>query len=197
MHLTIKVVSMFFLLCSQNYFDVKLEFFCTGSRIKFMRGILITVESTMMLHDQLLHQLGISYLKGQNILQDYLEAFFGEMRGMTGSCTHPTALQFLYTLSRKIGSVLAADPSFDLLGKRLELEKSLQVEPMPDTDFGEIEKTLVNYDPSKMSQAEHDGFYMIAASVAQKFSLTHPELGKEKEISSSTHFQFSNTFSKG
>ena len=117
---------------------------------------------------------------------------------MNGSCTHPTALQFLYTLGRKIGSELASDPNFDLLGKRLELEKSLQVEPMADKDFDEIEKLLLDQNSSEMSEAEHDGFKTIAASVVQKFHLTHPTLGKAKDAStSSAPLQFANTFSKG
>ena len=164
-----------------------------------MNGILMTIESVISVFEELNQEFGVEYLKGQNTNQDYLEAYFGEIRGMNGSCTHPTALQFLYTLGRKIGSELASDPNFDLLGKRLELEKSLQVEPMPDKDFDEIEKLLIDQNSSEMSEAEHDGFKTIAASVVQKFHLTHPTLGKAKDAStsSSAPLQFANAFSKG
>ena len=163
-----------------------------------MRGILITLESIISLFEKLQQEFGLEFLKGQNTNQDYLEAYFGEIRGMNGSCTHPTALQFLYTLGRKIGSELASVPSFDLLGKRLELEKSLEVEPMPDKDCEEIENMLVDHNPSEMSEAEQDGFYKIAASVCQKFHLAHPDLGKAKDSSSSSSsMQFANSFSKG
>ena len=163
-----------------------------------MNGILTTIEGiTSLFERDLKGEFGLEYLFGQNCNQDYLEAYFGEGRGMNGSCTHPTALQFLYTIGRMIGSKLASVPGFDLMGKRLQLEKTLEVEPMPDKEIEEIERLLLDFDPSEMSEAEKDGFYKIAASVCQKFHLSHPDLGKAVETSSSASLQFPNSFSKG
>ena len=163
-----------------------------------MKGMLITIESNIALYESLEREFGLSYLKGQNTNQDFLEAFFGQQRYMNGACTHPTAYQFLNTLSRSTGSKLASDASFDLLGKRTELESTLQIEPLPDKEYGDIEKLLVDHNPSEMSQSENDGFYRIAASVVQKFHITNPELGKAKDsVSSSTQLQFANSISRG
>ena len=163
-----------------------------------MRGILITIEANTAVFEGLQREFGVSYLKGQNTNQDFLESYFGQQRYKNGSCTHPTALQFLNTVSRDTGSRLASDPTFDLLGKRIEIEKSLKVEPMPDTDFKDIEKMLKGRKPSKMLESEKDGFYRIACSVAEKFHITHPNLVKAKvSSSSSNHLQFANPLSKG
>ena len=144
------------------------------------------------------NEFGLKYLKCSATNQDYLERLFDRFRGMLGSCTNPSALQFIFIITRFIGAELSGDAEFDLLSKKGEIEKGHVFEQFEtDQALNDIENMLTECLSTNPSVDE--GFMHMASSVVEKFKLSHPTLGFETETqpSSSKIMKFSNDYQKG
>ena len=62
--------------------------------LPFQRGVLINIQSTRMLYEDLSKQ-GVRYLRTQRLNQDCLETTFSQVRRVGGEGAHPDAVQFM------------------------------------------------------------------------------------------------------
>ena len=144
---------------------------------------------------------GFEFLKGCTTNQDYLERLFGLFRSMGGSSSTPTALQLLFILGRYIGGLLCDEDEddFNLLSFRSEIEKLLEMPPMPDKEIEEIDQKLAEYDrPDLYNESESRYFNGIAATIVEKVQFSHPDLlDKSTKASHVFKAKFANSLSQG
>ena len=65
----------------------------------FQKGILVSIKSTVDLYKEVKDE-GLPYLLMSRMNQDALENVFSQLRGMGGSNTHPSAVEFINRLRK-------------------------------------------------------------------------------------------------
>ena len=65
----------------------------------FQKGILVSIKSTLDLYKEVKGE-GLEYLLTSRLNQDALENFFSQIRGMGGSNTHPSSVEFINRLRK-------------------------------------------------------------------------------------------------
>ena len=75
--------------------------------IKFQDGTIVTLRSFRGLQTYLREDLGLPYLLGSHVDQNYQESLHGQLKGGRGGVSRPTALAFNYRIARKSSIITA------------------------------------------------------------------------------------------
>ena len=78
----------------------------SGKEKLFVGGFLITIRSSIGVHEYMRDTYGHPHLKTQNLNQDHVERTFGVLRDQGGSDRHPPALHMLYRVQKMTTGIL-------------------------------------------------------------------------------------------
>ena len=113
----------------------KTEKMTSYTKKQFQTGASITINGVIKLQKILKDDHNVESFCTINVVQDYVERQFGLYRVMGGSCTNPPALEFQRKVAQDLRCTLLADPEYDLLKNKPNLDSPYMRDTSIDTNF--------------------------------------------------------------
>lgn len=153
----------------------------------FQKGILLSINSTKMLFEDMKARYGIRFLMTFKLNQDCLENLFAQVRQNGGPNTHPTPLDALNRLRLIIlGRGLRTQLRRNQNCQEIMIDENFVIceifkKACIDRDEGdsyEDDEDVVVCKPADRNLEEEDGFCYAMGYVARKLHDEYPDLGK-------------------
>ena len=150
-------------------------------------GMIITIKSFIQLQDYMYKKLGLPYLLGKSVDQDYHEGFNGQMRLSTGKggVRNPTHLELNYRIQHWVTGKILEDKNFRIFELEPILIKYLELPKQK-------EKIRFITIPRKLKESAADGMFWAAGFIAFRMKEVQPELGTLEKYATDDHAK--NTF---
>ena len=147
-------------------------------------GMIVTIKSFIQLQDYMYKKLGLPYLMGKNVDQDYHECFNGQMRFATGKggVRNPTHLELNYRIQHWVTEKILDDKNFCVYDLEPILIKYLEL-PKKDKD----KKIGIVVIPRRHKESTADGMFWAAGFIACKMKGIQPELGTIEKYATDDH----------
>ena len=97
---------------------------------RFHKGMKIAMECAKQLQQYLAQNHNIDTLTLSSIIQDFLESFFGVIRGMGGANNNPDTFMFLQRVKHYVTQKLLEDDDFDIFSIKEKLEEERDLSDM-------------------------------------------------------------------
>ena len=124
-------------------------------------GMIVTIKSFIQLQDYMYKKLGLPYLLGKSVDQDYHEGFNGQMRLSTGKggVRNPSHLQLNYRIQHWVTGKILEDKKFCIFDLEPILIKYLE---LPKQD----QKIRFVKIPRNLKESAADGMFWAAGFIA-------------------------------
>ena len=110
-----------------------------SNRIKFQAGMIKTINALIGFIKFICDRYNVPYVLLSKLTQDWIESYFGVMRGMNGPSDNPSPLELLYRIRKDLIMRFLEDQDFDLAAMKRELEMAEQKElPSIDLDLAAL-----------------------------------------------------------
>ena len=155
-----------------HYFEkmrFKTENMASYTKKRFQDGGCITINGVIRLQKILKENHNVEFFCTVTVTQCFLERQFGIYRAMGGSNTNPPALEFQRKVAQDLRCTLLADPEYDLLKNKTELEP--------------VKKEIAEFDldsalPVKIKDLDSEGLFWVAGLVAFDMRNVQADLGE-------------------
>ena len=154
----------------------------------WQNGMIVTIRSFIQLQDYMYKKLGLPFLMGKNVDQDYHEGFNGQMRFATGKggVRNPSHLALNYRIQKWVTGKMLENKNFCIYDLESILVKNLEL-PKQDEKIPSIIKI-----PRKLKESAADGMFWACGFIAYKMKEIQPCLGTIQRYATNDHAK--NTF---
>ena len=149
--------------------------------------MIVTIRSFIQLQDYMYKKLGLPFLMGKNVDQDFHEGFNGQMRFATGKggVRNPSHLQLNYRIQKWVTGKMLENKNFCIYDLESILVKNLE---LPKQD----EKIPFIKIPRNLKESAADGMFWACGFIAYKMKEIQPNLGTIQKYATNDHAK--NTF---